>query len=60
MPELYQATVPMWDKHLNKRIWGDLFIMLPHELLPMLARDNVEVWTKFDDSVRELENPVGK
>jgi hypothetical protein len=58
MPELYQATVPLWDKHTNSQIFGNLFFLLPHELLPLLVRGNLNAWTSFDESVRELQHVV--
>ena len=58
MPELYQATVPMWDKAANKPVSGNLWFLLPHELLPLLVKDNLHAWTVFDDSIRELRHVV--
>ena len=60
MPELYQATVPLWDKHATKSVSGYLYFLLPHELLPLLVKDSLHAWTVFDDSIRELQPVVNQ
>ena len=60
MPELYQATVPLWDKHTTKSVSGYLYFLLPHELLPLLVKDSLHAWTVFDDSIRELQHVVNQ
>ena len=54
MPDLYEASIPGWDKDRACPKELNMRFMLPHELLATVAQSNVTEWTRFEDNVKPL------
>ena len=61
MPELYRASVPYWDKQRNVAYMGDMWFLLPHELLgKLVSAGGLDPWLGFEAEVGNLEKTLNE